>query len=333
LVRVLGLLIKTGRRVSEITMLDYDPLVAIPFPDPNGHVARLRYQQAKIITDDDTILVDQEVVDLIHEQQRYALTFMTEQGRPGVRPKYLFLGRNANRNGDRHYPLSLVHNRFMAFSEQIDLRDEQGRRVKVSKTHTFRHTRATNLLNAGVPIHVAMRYMGHKTPTMFMHYAKTLVTVAESEFLRYKKVTADARDYQRDPAELFETLALGQRTDRVLPNGYCTLPPRQGCDKGNACLSCTKFVTDASFTESSGTQRKDTLRLIEQRQCAHVQRFGEPMTGDNIWLRGRQQELAALDGILLAIQGARSEDGAIVPLRGAGAPQHRIDPSGGEETR
>ena len=126
---------------------------------------------------------------------------------------------------------------------------------------------------------------------------------------------------------------MDQRTDRVLPNGYCTLPPRQACDKGNACLSCKKFVTDASFAESLGTQRKDTLRLVEQRQAAHVQRFGEPMTSDNIWLRGRQEELAALDRILLAIQGVCNEDGEIVPLRGAGAPQRRIDSPDGEETR
>jgi integrase len=325
LVRILGLLIKTGRRIREITMLDFDPLMAIPFPDPNGHVARLRYQQTKIITDDNTILVDQEVVDLIREQQRFALTFMAEQGKPGVRPKYLFLGRSNNRNGDRPYPMSKVHLRFAEFSGRIDLRDEQGHRVKVPKTHTFRHTRATNLLNAGVPIHVAMRYMGHKTPAMFMHYAKTLATVAETEFLRYKKVTADGRDCQRNPVEMFEALALDKRTDRILPNGYCTPPPRQACDRGNACLSCTKFVTDASFTESLAKQREDTLRLFEQRQVAHIQRYGEPMTNDNIWLRSRQEELAALDGILFAIQGVRREDGEIVPLRGAGAPQQRLD--------
>ncbi|MGF1427039.1 tyrosine-type recombinase/integrase [Kitasatospora sp. LaBMicrA B282] len=334
LVRILGLLIKTGRRISEITLLDYDPLVAIPFPDPNGHVARLRYQQTKIITDDNTILVDQEAVDLIHEQQNYALAFMTEQGKPGVTPKYLFLGQLNNRNGDRHYPLSGLHNRLTAFSEKIDLRDEQGHRVKVSKTHTFRHTRATSLLNAGVPIHVAMRYMGHKTPTMFMHYAKTLATVAESEFLRYKKITADGRDYQRDPAEMFEALALDKRTDRVLPNGYCTLPPRQACDKGNACLSCTKFVTDATFTDALLRQRDETRALVKRRQNAHQERFGEAMGDDNVWLKGRNEELAALGGILHAIDSVRRDDGTIVPLRGAGAPQQRVEdqPSSDEES-
>lgn len=324
LVRILGLLIKTGRRISEIIMLDYDPLVAIPFPDPNGHVARLRYQQTKVITDDNTILVDQEVVDLIHEQQRYALEFMSQEGQSGVSPKYLFLARNNNRYGERNYVMSMVHRRLGLFAANLDLRDEQGNPVKISRTHTFRHTRATNLLNAGVPIHVAMRYMGHKTPSMFMHYAKTLSTVAESEFLRYKKVTADGRDYGRDPAELFEALALDKRTDRILPNGYCTLPPRQSCNKGNACLSCTKFVTDASFTDDLERQRDETHCLVQQRQALHIERYGEAMTEDNIWLRGRKEELAAINGILIAIGGVRNEDGTLTPLRGAGAPQQRL---------
>jgi integrase len=327
LVRILGLLIKTGRRVREITALSFNPLLAIPFADPNGHVARLRYQQTKIITDDNTILVDQEVVDLIRQQQNYARTFLTEQGNPSLRPKYLFLARNQNRNGDRPYPLSLVHLRLAEFSARIDLRDEQGNRVQVSKTHTFRHTRATNLLNAGVPLHVAMRYMGHKTPGMFMHYAKTLATIAEREFLRYRKVTADGKEYERDPAEMFEALALDKRTDRVLPNGYCTLPPRQACDKGNACLACTKFVTDASFNDVLLRQREETAGLVQRRQAAHIQRFGEPMTSDNIWLRGRTDELAALDSILLATKAVYSEDGSSVPVRGAGAPQQRLAPT------
>lgn len=326
LVRILGLLIKTGRRISEITMLDFDPLLAIPFPDPNGHVARLRYQQTKIATDDNTILVDQEVVDLIGEQQAYAEAFMAHQGKPDSKPKYLFLASRSNRNGDHSYPVGTARGKLGDFSARIDLRDEQGHQVRISKTHTFRHTRATNLLNAGVPIHVAMRYMGHKTPAMFLHYARTLSSVAESEFLRYKKVTADGRQYERDPAEMFEALALDQRTDRVLPNGYCTLPPRQACDKGNACLVCNKFVTDESFEDALVRQRDDTLSLVARRQGAHAERFGEAMTTDNIWLKGRQDELDALDSILVTIAAVRRPDGTRVRLRGAGAPQRRTSP-------
>jgi integrase len=330
LVRILGLLIKTGRRLREITMLDFEPLIAIPFPDPDGHVARLRYQQTKIVTDDNTILVDQEVVDLVRQQQAYALAFMAGQGREGAEPKYLFLARNSNRNGDQSYPAGNARPRLSEFAKRIDLRDDQGQLVLISKTHTFRHTKATNLLNAGVPIHVAMRYMGHKTPGMFLHYARTRAEVAEAEFLRYKKVTADGREYRQDPREMFESLALDQRTDRVLPNGFCTLPPRQACDKGNACLTCTKFVTDETFRPALAQQRHETLQLVERRQQAHAQRFGEPMTDDNIWLNGRRAEVAALDGILLAIDQVRRQDGTVTPVRGAGAPQRRLSSEAGQ---
>jgi integrase len=332
LVRIVGLLIKAGRRISEITLLDFDPIIAVPFPDPDGHVARLRYQQTKIITDDSTILIDQETLDLVREQQEYAQSFMAGQNRSGVDPKYLFLAERNNRNGDRPYPQVTARPRLAAFAAAIDLRDDQGHLIKISKTHTFRHTKATSLLNAGVPLHVAMRYMGHKTPAMFLHYAQTLATTAEQEFLRYKKVTADGRAYDRDPGEMFEALALDQRTDRVLPNGYCTLPPRQVCDKGNACLSCTKFVTDDTFTDVLQQQREETAKLIDRRQHAHAQRFGQPMTDDNVWLRGRTEEVAALDGVLLAIDRVRYRDGTTTAVRGAGAPQRRLSPDTAEHT-
>lgn len=323
LLRILGLMIRTGRRVREITMLDYDPLIAIPFPDPNGHVARLRYQQTKISTGDGTILVDQEVVDLIRQQQAYARAFMARQGKPDLEPKYLFLAHVQNRNGERPYCIETGWPRLTQFAKLIDLRDEVGREVELARTHALRHTKATNLLNAGVPIHVAMRYMGHASPTMFMHYAQTLAETAEREFLRYKKITADGRDHPQDPQELFESIALDKRTDRVLPNGWCLLPPRHSCDKGNACLSCTKFATDASHEPTLRQQHRETLELIDRRQHSHSERFGAPMSGDNIWLTGRQSEVIALDTILKRIEQTRSAEAADTTIRGAGAPQRR----------
>ena len=110
-------------------MLDFDPLLPIPFPDPDGHVARLRYQQTKIITGDATILVDQEVVDLLRAQQAFAREFMSRQARPGVEPKYLFLARNQNRNGDRPYSDATARPRLQELSRRIGLRDESGRPV------------------------------------------------------------------------------------------------------------------------------------------------------------------------------------------------------------
>jgi hypothetical protein len=80
-------------------------------------------------------------------------------------------------------------------------------------------TYATSLLNAGVPIHVVQRYLGHLSPAMTMHYAQTLAETHEAEFLRYRKLSADGRDLEIGARDLYDMLQLDQRTDRILPNG------------------------------------------------------------------------------------------------------------------
>jgi hypothetical protein len=142
-----------------------------------------------------------------------------------------------NRKADRHFPYERINALLNEFAQRLDIRDSAGRLVDFNRTHRFRHTKATSLLNAGVPLHVVQRYMGHLTPAMTMEYAETLAETHEAEFLRYKKVTADGRDLQVDPRDLYDMLELDKRTDRILPNGWCLLPPRQVCEKGNACFS------------------------------------------------------------------------------------------------
>ena len=116
--------------------------------------------------------------------------------------------------------------------ELADIRDSQGRRPPLGNVHRFRHTRATNLINANVPVHVVQRYLGHLSPEMTMHYSKTLRETHEREFLRHNKITADGSDLDLDPRDLFALIELDKRTDRVLPNGLCMLPPRQACNRG-----------------------------------------------------------------------------------------------------
>jgi hypothetical protein len=83
----------------------------------------------------------------------------------------------------------------------------------------------------------------------------------EEEFLKYKKVT-------RDGTDLYDLIQRDKRADRVLPNGWCTLPAKQLCDKGNACLTCAKFVTDVTRGPELRRQLEDTERLVASRQEA-----------------------------------------------------------------
>ena len=155
---------------------------------------------------------------------------------------------------------------------------------------------------------------------MTMHYAQTLAETAEAEFLRYRKITADARDLQASPRDLYDMLQLDKRTDRILPNGWCLLPPRQACDRGNACLTCGNFATDATFLPELRAQKDRTLTLIDTRQAAFTARTGTPMTPGNVWLEGRQREAAALDAIITALNAAPEAARPPGAVRGAGIP-------------
>lgn len=324
--RILMLLARTGRRMSEILLLDRDPLTAIPGTgpapgqEPGAFTARLRYQQTKIDGAPDTIPVDDEITAIIAAQQEWADRHFAARGAPGRTPKYLFLAARMNRNGDRPYSKAQLNEMLTRLVAKLGITDTAGRPVDFQRTHRFRHTRATSLLNAGVPIHVVQRYLGHLSPSMTMHYAQTLAETAEAEFLRYRKITADARDLQASPRDLYDMLQLDKRTDRILPNGWCLLPPRQACDRGNACLTCGNFATDATFLPELRAQKDRTIALIDTRQAAFAARTGAPMTSGNVWLEGRQRETAALDAIITTLDAMPETSPGPEAVRGAGTP-------------
>lgn len=107
------------------------------------------------------------------------------------------------------------------------------------------------------------------------------------------------------------------------------LPPKQTCNRGNACLSCDKFVTDASHAPELRRQLTDTERLLEQRQSAFLAKYGTPMDEDNVWAQGRAAETASLRQILLAIEDVSDTSQAV---RGAGAHDRtQRDDAAGED--
>ncbi|BCO71184.1 tyrosine-type recombinase/integrase [Mycobacterium intracellulare] len=290
----------TGRRASEILMLDYQPLQPIPgaqrptaSDDPDAFVAKLRYQQTKVDGVVPTILVEQAVVNVITTQQRWLA-----DTHPNLQPRYLFIGVKQNLAGRRPRPYASYHVSLTKLDRLHGLTDAAGNPLRFSQTHRLRHTRATELLNDGVPIHVVQRYLGHASPEMTLRYAATLAATAEAEFLKHKKIGAHGVDIAISPADILDMTQLSARTDRVLPNGVCLLPPLKSCDKGNACLSCGHFATDVTHSGELRDQRAKTAALIELRRDQYRQRTGRELTDDNVWIRERLRELSSLDAIL-----------------------------------
>ena len=320
--RAFLLAIATGRRINEILMMDFAPLSPVPGLDASqaahdgGPAARLRYQQTKIAGAPQAILVGADVVAIVTEQQEFARALVRAGDPAAADPPYLFLAWQANTAGQRHYRANTLNGLLTQLAAALQVTDATGAVVDFQRTHRMRHTKATDLLNAGVPIHVVQRYMGHVSPEMTMHYAKTLAETHEAEFLRFAKLGRDARPLEMDPADVYELVQLDRHTDRILPNGVCLLPPPKRCDRGNACLTCDHFATDARHLDELRAQLAATEDLIQARQAQHRQRTGAEMGPGHIWLAERNTELASLRAIIAALS-AGPCGGAI---RGAGVP-------------
>ncbi|MGH9294390.1 MAG: tyrosine-type recombinase/integrase, partial [Acidimicrobiales bacterium] len=310
----------TARRASEILLMGFDPILPVPGLDPAGlpedaMVARLAYGQTKIAGAPSTILVGADVVALVAEQQafvreRYGLS--ESESAPYLFPRLL-------RNPRGTWPRSVVS--YLCLLERLDkvlcLLDSEGRPLCYSRSHRLRHTKATTLLNLGAPVHVVMRYLGQRSPEMAMRYSQTLASTAEREFLALAKIGRDGRELQMDRQDLLDLVGLERRADRILPNGYCLLPPTKCCDKGNACHTCDNFATDASYLPEIRRQAEETEALVARRQAQHLVRYGEEMSESNVWLAQRRVEIAAMALEIAALESLDPESKGSA-LRGAG---------------
>lgn len=309
----------TGRRASEIMMIDFEPIEEIVGLEPaaageGSMVAKLRYRQTKIDGAPETILVGADVVAVVAEQQAWV------RERFGLgeaeRVPYLFPALVNNPRGLRPRSTVSYLGQLRKLDRRVRLRDTQGHPLNFSRSHRLRHTKATTLLNLGAPIHVVQRYLGHRSPEMTMRYAQTLATTAEREFLALAKVGRDGRELAMDRHDLLELVNLDRRTDRVLPNGYCLLPPTKTCERGNACHTCDHFATDRSYLPDIARQLAETETLVAARKAQHLSRHGEAMADTNVWLSQRLTEMDAMRREITALENQPAN--ASYAVRGAG---------------
>jgi hypothetical protein len=138
----------TGRRASEILMMDFDPLTTIPGVDAasvpdGGMAARLRYQQTKIEGAPATILVGADVAQIVREQQAW----VRERWNLGPREpaRYLFPRQRGNQRGDQPRGVGGYLSCLRKLSLVLGLHDQHGRPLSYSRSHRLRHTKATTL--------------------------------------------------------------------------------------------------------------------------------------------------------------------------------------------
>ncbi|KZS69757.1 hypothetical protein A4G29_01380 [Mycobacterium kansasii] len=132
--------------------------------------------------------------------------------------------------------------------------------MRFSQTHRLRHTRATELRNDGVPIHVVQRYLGHKSPEITLRYAATLAATAEAEFLKHKKIGAQA-----------SLMALAAHTQKRRDSVDTRAPKAlQGLRREKADITISSVARRAGVTRKSIHNRPKLLAQIEAHRTLAV---------------------------------------------------------------
>lgn len=230
-----------GLRISELLTLRFDCL----HQDARGGWY-LRYYQWKMESEH-TIPVSVEIAKVVQEQQSE-----TKSKWGSSRTKYLF----PNDKGEvyRHWSFSSALRRL---AYRKDIRDSLGRPFHF-RSHQFRHTVGTRMINLGVPQHIIQRYLGHKSPEEKLEefWGKRIVDI-----------TGNAVEQPVTDSGGLEWLARNVLA-QALPNGYCAIPLAAGpCPHPNACLTCSHFRTDITFLQVHKDELAKTDRIIEKAKA------------------------------------------------------------------
>lgn len=251
--RMLLLIQECGMRIGELCKLPVQCLTQ----DASGDWF-LRTYQAKM-RKEHSIPLSREGVAVIQEQQQET------RKRWGDQARWLFPDKNGN-----PFKQATFADNLNRLAHRTQIRDAAGHLYHF-RSHNFRHTVATRMINSGVPQHIVQRYLGHATPDMTAVYAHIHDQTMKEEYAKYRgkvvdvtgKVVAQNSIVDAGDLQWVKKHILAQ----TLSNGKCALPIVAGdCPHANACLTCVHFRTDASFLPQHKAQLEETQRLIQVAQ-------------------------------------------------------------------
>jgi hypothetical protein len=262
--------------------------------DRDALAAKLRYQQTKIDGAPDTVLVDAEVVAIIRAQQEWADRWRAGHAATGVHPKYLFLASETNRHADRCYSHHTLRMRLNVLARRLDICDAAGRLVDFNRTHLFRPTAATDLLNAGVPLQIVQRYLGHDSPAMTATMpgcptARSAVTGkprARSASTAKPSPSTGAARWPRPPGPASRSAG----RPRHWPTATAAFPWSKDANTPT-CLTCPMFLTTTEFLPQHRDHREQVIQIITAAQARAHSRLAEM----------NQQVLTNLDTIITSL--------------------------------
>ena len=273
--RFLNINIEVGARANEILLLKDD---SIHKSSLGWNLTRYESKSSRYITtpiSDECAKVILGQIELAKaarlEYQKANPDFKNCERYKNFSP-YIFI--HYYKNKFSRYVLRNVNYMSQKLIEEYDIRDENGDLLTFT-SHMLRHTVASNLVESGVNQVFVQKFLGHKTPTMTNFYAQ----------ISEKKMRLELKFDNIEPHELKDIYgniykhidydldeSLGSDLDKewlrknisahILPNGICSLPIRQTCHHGNACLTCVSFRTGKQFKDKLEDQRDRLIKII-----------------------------------------------------------------------
>ena len=260
------LLRETGWRGTDVLDLRYDNCLDYVWDKEEGkYVPYLCGEITKTGIPLLKIPIREDVAEMIEGLKKEAAAKSTERNNP---ERYLFNTYKGINTGLPYSKMAFVK----AVQDMINRKEILGADGKLYhfKTHSLRHTRATEYAEQGMPIGVIQRMLGHCSLQMSLHYAKVSDNVLykkwkETESLRILHLAANppGKELEAAPSGTvsYEHVRKGLDAVRV-PFGVCFKPSKLPCKTQlKHCLECASFC---STRENEAEYREEIRRVGAQ---------------------------------------------------------------------
>lgn len=287
----------SGWRIGDVLNLRYDTCLKHTSSGwwLCGDILKTEVMNHKVPLSDEIATIVQAQCDLVRKK-------VSEENNP---VKYLFPSTQGRRKGRPIYERG-VREALNQLASKCEIKDDDGT-IFHFKNHAFRHTKAVELINAGMSLVHVQKWLAHLTPEMTLAYAKLLDSTVRKEWEQAFAKGAVRIDAQGQP-KVVSTEQLGNEQeiewehirhnlDAVrLPNGYCFKPKKANCPtQDTPCYTCRHFCTTPDFLAQFEREEREMRELIELGEKA----------GSDIWVERNTQKL---NRVLPVIQVLRRGD-------------------------
>ncbi len=287
----------SGWRISDVLNLRYDTCLA---RSSSGWGLQGDILKTDIL--DHRVPLSDEIAALVTAQSSLIREKFTLQENP---QRYLFPAITQKRAG-RPLTGRSVQDALNRLAVTYEIKGEAGHIFHFG-THAFRHSKAVELINAGMSKAHVQKWLAHLSPEMTLVYARILDTTMRKEWEQAFAKGAVRIDVQGHPQGVtaehlgneqeIEWEHIRSNLDAVrLADGYCFKPKKAHCPtQDSPCYTCRHFCTTPDFLPQFEKQERELHELIELGERA----------GSEIWVERNTQKL---NRVLPLIQVLRKGD-------------------------